>query len=61
MIASSKNLKLKKLITQISDLSHISPDILAVAVVRLEEIWLWNTKLTPEQFQKSPDLAFDVI
>ena len=23
-----------------------------MAVVRLEEIWLWNTKLTPEQFQK---------
>ena len=32
MIANSKNLKLRKLITQISDLSHISPDILTVGV-----------------------------
>ena len=49
-IASTEDIKLKRLSIN-HDLSDISPDILAEAVVRLEEINMWNTELIPDQVQ----------
>ena len=51
-IASDENIKLLKLSTEvITNLSHIPADTMAEAVVRLKEIDVNDTFLTPEQVQ----------
>ena len=48
-IASSEDIKLRSLGSHYSDLSHISPHVLADALLRLEYVDLGYTKLTLDQ------------
>jgi len=50
-IVTSERIKLRKLDTRFNDLSHISSHTMAEAVVRLENVNLTETSLTPDQVQ----------
>ena len=50
-ITNTDDIKLRRLVISYSDLSILSPDILAETVVTLEDIDISETKLTPDQVQ----------
>ena len=50
-ITNTDDIKLRQLVINYSDLSHVPPDILEETLVTLEEIDLSVTNLTPEQVQ----------